>query len=365
MEVAPEVRKAIVAAFVRMMGRQPHEYEVAMYSSMESEKSIIDKLRASSEFKSKGAEWEAAVSTPIPPPPVPPNFEIRETYEDQQQQQQQALAAVDLETKLAHFKHITVVFLAAGRGSPSIDELNLYAYKLLQDPNFSLEDHLGSHPVDTSYAVIDGMYEKINNTLPAADMRAFLKRKLVEFRLDTDRFEKFLKDLHSMETADSAAAAAAAIVEEPKTEPVEVQAEAEDVISPDPDPLGFNTPINSCLAKNSYDGPRNFVDPLYEGMKQFQGIGKLAAVQTEHNISELRYTTKANSYSYNMGQQLKDGDAGPFDKYMDLPRRNTKYGAFLADAHDTKIGSIMSPFLYKELYGEGEGDVEERGRCSS
>jgi hypothetical protein len=121
------------------------------------------------------------------------------------------------------------------------------------------------------------------------------------------------------------------------------------------DQICFNNPTKSCMAKSGYSNP--FVDDLYENLKTFQDsdeyskpadANELANVQQQRNLSELRYSCGNNTYFANLERQMAT-DASAYDGYLNLPMRNTKYGAFLEDAGNTKVGSIMPSFVYKEI----------------
>jgi hypothetical protein len=118
----------------------------------------------------------------------------------------------------------------------------------------------------------------------------------------------------------------------------------------------FNNPVKSCMAMSGYKDP--FRDDLYENMKAFQNTdlktfktpdpNALADVQNTRNLAELRYACGNNSYFANLERQMAS-DSSPFDSFLKPSVRNTRYGSFLEDAGNTKVGSIMPSFLYKEL----------------
>jgi len=113
--------------------------------------------------------------------------------------------------------------------------------------------------------------------------------------------------------------------------------------------------------KSPYNKKR-FFDMLYENIKFEQKSpvpcsnasstlnerNRFAELQDKRNKDELGYSCSRNNYFTQVDEEIMSGTVNAYDKNI-LPQfRNTKYGAFLDDAANTKVGSIMPRFVFKE-----------------
>ena len=116
-----------------------------------------------------------------------------------------------------------------------------------------------------------------------------------------------------------------------------------------------------CMASSGYKDKARFFDDFYSVQQHVVSDGStinawsdkviasdLAETQHKRNAQELKYTCANNSYYSQLEKQMQ-GKSVPYDPTIDVSRRNTKNGAFLEDAYNTRIGSIMPVFMYKEF----------------
>ena len=77
---------------------------------------------------------------------------------------------------------------------------------------------------------------------------------------------------------------------------------------------------------------------------------KLAEVQNQRNLSELKYQCNRNSYyiNTNASDVAATSAVSAYDTNAQPQMMNSKFGTFLEDAADTKVGSIMPKFVFKE-----------------
>jgi hypothetical protein len=97
----------------------------------------------------------------------------------------------------------------------------------------------------------------------------------------------------------------------------------------------------------------NFTDSLYNNMKAVQSgdfdtcketknVG-LAEFLNKRNQNELAYQCARTSYFSGL-----EGDLKEYDPNINLQYKNTRFGTFLEEADNTKIGSILPKFIFKE-----------------
>lgn len=108
--------------------------------------------------------------------------------------------------------------------------------------------------------------------------------------------------------------------------------------------------------KNQYD-INKFYDSLYENIKYEQSgncmsgdtnRNMLAETQLKRNQFELGNSCSKNNYYSQVDAEIMAGYVNAYDKNLKPQFKNTKYGAFLDDAANTKVGSIMPNFVFKE-----------------
>jgi len=193
---------------------------------------------------------------------------------------------------------------------------------------------------------IEAIYKSMFNTVPNAQLLAFLKIKFVEYKMDEPRFKKMLQLLNKMDTDQWSSVGSCSVVQQetvvmPKPKPM-------------PQPVAACEPkreqaFDQCSAQNSYN-KNKFYDGLYTNMKSALPPtcsatvekNQLANRQKARNASELAYECNRTS----------TGSSAPYDYDPNVvPQlRNTKFGTFLDDAENTNVGSILPKFVYKE-YG--------------
>ena len=115
--------------------------------------------------------------------------------------------------------------------------------------------------------------------------------------------------------------------------------------------------ISTGCTKKPYDKMK-FYDSLYENNKllDIQSCQKpkpaprnaLAETSQKRNNAELSYACSRNNYYTLVDEQLQSGQVNAYEKNVLPSYRNTKWGAFLDDADDTKVGSILPKFVFKE-----------------
>ena len=123
----------------------------------------------------------------------------------------------------------------------------------------------------------------------------------------------------------------------------------------------IKTQSKSCT-KSPYD-INKFYDSLYENNKNVNVEACINSSSTKGNSNdqqpfadriikrndeELKYSCNRNSYSTQVDEELMSGRVNAYDKNVLPSQRNTRFGSFIADADDTKVGSIMPKFIYKE-----------------
>ena len=99
-----------------------------------------------------------------------------------------------------------------------------------------------------------------------------------------------------------------------------------------------------------------FYDSLYENNKSINidtceysvPRDTYAETKNKRNLDELGYSCSRNSFFTQVDEELMSGKVNAYDKNVVPSMRNTKWGAFLDDANDTKVGSIMPKFVFKE-----------------
>ena len=134
--------------------------------------------------------------------------------------------------------------------------------------------------------------------------------------------------------------------------------------------ISFNQPYNpdQCLAKcenqfkkaetcieKQYKKGDSNLDALYENMKWFQEQPENECIYDWNKTSEHNSFANAQKERNNdifnarcMVEDQMEANKGPYDPLIDISKMNTKFGAPLEDAYDTKVGSIMPRFVYKE-----------------
>jgi hypothetical protein len=110
--------------------------------------------------------------------------------------------------------------------------------------------------------------------------------------------------------------------------------------------IGQKGDCDSVYSKNK------FTDSLYDNLKNVQSNtftcpnnskNSLADVLNKRNDDELKYQCSRNAYYLSIEGQLQDHDPNLSFQY-----KNTRFGTFLEDADNTKVGSILPKFIYKE-----------------
>ena len=106
-----------------------------------------------------------------------------------------------------------------------------------------------------------------------------------------------------------------------------------------------------------------FYDALYENNKNINignceiktsevsdadGRDPYAEVKRKRNMDELGYSCSRNNFFTQVDEELMSGKVNAYDKNIVPSMRNTKWGAFIDDANETKVGSIMPKFVFKE-----------------
>jgi hypothetical protein len=118
---------------------------------------------------------------------------------------------------------------------------------------------------------------------------------------------------------------------------------------------------SKCMSKNAYKKFAPFFDSVYEANSDFQKSNqnctydymntekdqKLANEQMKRHQDYLGM--KCNTSLEQVLAEQLDGFGAPFDSGVNIQYRNTKYGAYIGDAEDTKVGSILPKFVFKEL----------------
>jgi hypothetical protein len=119
---------------------------------------------------------------------------------------------------------------------------------------------------------------------------------------------------------------------------------------------------NLCSATEAYNKDK-FFDSLYTNLKAADAqqcvAGKLDARNSttkdgRNRVAEAYMDREIAGLGYECGKTSELlGDADPaysYDPNIVPQLRNTRFGTFLDDANNTKIGSILPKFIYKE-YG--------------
>jgi hypothetical protein len=124
----------------------------------------------------------------------------------------------------------------------------------------------------------------------------------------------------------------------------------------------WNPPIKTGSAYCDKD-PYNinkFYDSLYENHKiataadgkctntVIPNRNELAEKTQKRNMEELQYSCSRNTYATLVDEEMMSGHVNAYDKNVMPNYRNTRYGSFLDDADNTKVGSIMPKFIFKE-----------------
>jgi hypothetical protein len=142
-------------------------------------------------------------------------------------------------------------------------------------------------------------------------------------------------------------------------------------------PVNVNTSntVKSCIKpdniQNLYNAPyttigsgcktdiyakNSFSDTLYDNLKIIQSEtscqnqnqkstnnNDFATQLHKRNINELEYQCARNSYFTDLENELKE-----YDPNLNYQFKNTRFGTFLEDADDTKVGSILPRFVYAQ-----------------
>lgn len=118
----------------------------------------------------------------------------------------------------------------------------------------------------------------------------------------------------------------------------------------------------TCKNANKQYDINKFYDTLYENIK-YEQSGKtcqtgennrniLAETQQKRNNFDIDNSCSRNNYYSQVDEEMMGGYVNAYDKNIKPQFRNTRYGSFLDDAANTKVGSIMPKFVYKEYVGE-------------
>ena len=126
-------------------------------------------------------------------------------------------------------------------------------------------------------------------------------------------------------------------------------------------PLLDGDKYGKCMAKNVYSKQSPYYDTLYTANNNFQSTKENCSydfinVEKDQKLAKEQMKRHAELYGKTCGSSTEklleeqlNGYGKPFDSNAKLNLRNTKYGAFLEDVEDTKVGSILPRFVYKEL----------------
>ena len=257
--------------------------------------------------------------------------------------------------------------------------------------------------------IVNNAYKSVYNTEPTQEMEEFLKVKYIQYKMDNAKFLKLLKLLQSLDQNDIDMTALDASIEpqdktntdkdkgtkdtdketkDTKDKETKDRKDKEtkdkgtkDTNTKDKETKDTQTIEKESLPKNKassfganwnpkidtagkacthspYD-EKKFFDMLYENIKFEQKTSvpcssttternRLAELQEKRNLDDQQYACSRNNYAVQVDEELMSGNINAYDKNILPQYRNTKYGAFLDDAANTKVGSILPRFVFKE-----------------
>jgi len=408
--VEPEYRASIIQVFNTVLGRDPYEFETILYrdqmKSPTDVRAIEIILMNSTEYKNgvaKSVVRPAVDMSVVAKEAAPTPITSVITSSQSPDAALSLLQNMDLEKRMETYRKITAVYEINLYRLPNIKELNYYTYRLQVDKDFSLiklelvlqssreykilvlnQTNLvnaqlpGNITEAQMQLIIGAIYKKVygSGAAPSAEMMAFMTAKYIEYKMDDKKLTQMLTMLQNIEaskisdaaltlpltsvvTQESATVAANNLLNKSKAEI--------DLSKKDPElAIRFGSEWNPAIpttggacSKTGYNKAK-FYDSLYENIKSAQTtcvpgqtgnpnqVDHLANVMQQRNQDEMQFACDRNSYFSAVDQEIAAGKVSAIDANV-LPQfRNTRHGAFLGDAAETTVGSIMPKFIYKE-----------------
>ena len=471
--IGQEYRQSIVQVFNTVLGRDPQEFEVMLYrdtmTNPYATAPIEEKLKGSMEFQKlieSAVKDASTVSTPASASQATvENFkpDIKDSAQADfisEQDIDASLSAgsptsVELTKRLEIYRTIIRIYEKSLDRLPDMKELNYYMLKLTNETDFNINKleiileaseeyriiqmnqtnrvngQLDGAVTDAQLTlmVIDVYASIFPGTTPPKELEYFLKRKYVEYKLDTNRLKQVILLLNSIDNnmnidvtispnkvtqettignngimsplemakltgvsddsvmgsltggvqmaVTSSAASTVTVVTQAKAQSQAASNANAAHVAPTATYLPQNHdkfPLTMSQMDICQSSPYNkdkFYDSLYSNMKvaatndagcfRFgKGNGgstsaiseknKLAEVQNQRNLSELKYQCNRNSYyiNTNASDVAATSAVSAYDTNAQPQMMNSKFGTFLEDAADTKVGSIMPKFVFKE-----------------
>jgi hypothetical protein len=459
LNVDQEYRTAIVKTFNNVLMRDPQEYEVQMYRESMSAPQDTDNmermLRGSTEFKmivtkagTTVTEKDGAVtkledaSNDLKAAVVLGEAMDTVTASASASSPDQIQTNVDLDKKLLVYRGIVKLYETNLDRLPTMKELDYYTRKINSEKSdFTLvqleqllqlskeyyilqKNQTNRVNANIEGAITDGqvtlivndVYNSVFNGAPTREFENFMKIKLVEYSLDTEKLRRLLLLMQAVDsdmaiavnvdagtdtskndgTASSAKTTTTTTTITTSKEGIafydgvdrdpqakakaKAKAKANDddwsvtgSATADADETSGKCPAISFESdhqvwkKNvkcdmSPYSKNKFYDSVYENMKKgYVGAAPdclpatstdnerniLAETLANRNQENLETTCSRNSYYLNLEEQMAVGTK-PYDKNLQVQYKNTRFGTFLDDAVNTKVGSIMPKFIYQE-----------------